>query len=914
MMGQDPASIRWKQVNTDNFQVIFPEGVEDEGKRLTNILEAIYSQVSSSLEHEPKKVSVILHNQSVVANGFVSYAPFRQEMFSISPQDIYPQDWLEQLAIHEFRHVVQLDKINQGVTRLLYFLFGEQAIGAVLGLYIHPWFFEGDAVLEETVHSKAGRGRLPSFEMPLKAQVIEKGVYSYEKGIHGSFKDFVPDFYTTGYFLVASGRAKHGAGLWQDALNYPARKPHLITPFSRAIKKHTGVNKWGFYNETMRELLDQWIWRDSIRGFENYIALNQDPRSGFTNYRYPVLLNDSVVIAQKSGLGHYPQFVTIYPDGSEERLHVPGYSSMVKLSAKAGKVVWSEYTFDKRWDNRVWSDIVSYDVSKRKRKRLTRKRYLHAPDLSPDGEQMVTVETLPDNTYALVVLNANGEETMRYGTPGGNFPITPSWSESGKEIVFVLLRPEGKSIEMLDVPTGQISTILSPGFDDISLPVMHGNEVFFHGTWSGTDNIYRLDIQERKVYQITNAHYGARDISIASDGSEILFADYTADGYNVVRLHRDHFLEIPLDSVVNHSLALHEHIMSEESHYLTDSIEVSDTDHETKRYSKLRNLLNIHSWGPISYDFSSDRVDAGLSLLSQNLLSTTVVNAGYRYNLFEQQGGLYSTVSYLGWYPVLNANVSRTNRFLVDAEQGVDRQWIENSVGGSIVLPLNLTRNKYRRGLSASLSGNLLTTEWISEMPDEHLGNKFLFAGYNLFAFRYHRMAPRDLRPEWGQSVRINFRHAPLGADGYRSVFSVNTQFFMPGLFKHHSLRLSGVYQHNGPGTLAFQSIIPFPRGYFIGFEKEMKGIYSDYHFPLFYPDWRIGPLLYIQRFSMAVFADFAQGVGTENGMAYRSVGAELYSDFHLVNFVFPLNIGVRFSYLPITERTSFEIIYNLAF
>ena len=110
--GQDPASIRWRQINTENFQLIYPDYYETQAQQLAATLEKVYLKGGASLNHSPKKISVILHTQTVKSNGLVAYAPKRVEFYTIPHQDIYAQDWLDQLAIHEFRHVVQIDKIN----------------------------------------------------------------------------------------------------------------------------------------------------------------------------------------------------------------------------------------------------------------------------------------------------------------------------------------------------------------------------------------------------------------------------------------------------------------------------------------------------------------------------------------------------------------------------------------------------------------------------------------------------------------------------------------------------------------------------------------------------------------------------------------------------------------------------------
>ena len=180
---------------------------------------------------EVKRIPVILHYESVISNGNVIWAPRRIELFLTPTQHSYADVWENQLASHELRHYVQISSLNQGITKYLQYFFGEQALGAVLGLYIPLWFLEGDAVLTETLLSNSGRGRLAAFEMPLKTQILEKGIYSYEKAVFGSYKDFTPDYYCLGYHLVTMGRKNYGAAFWQNTLENVAKKPYAITPF-----------------------------------------------------------------------------------------------------------------------------------------------------------------------------------------------------------------------------------------------------------------------------------------------------------------------------------------------------------------------------------------------------------------------------------------------------------------------------------------------------------------------------------------------------------------------------------------------------------------------------------------------------------------------------------------------------------
>lgn len=171
--GQDRPSLRWKQIKTDDFQIIYPDFFEENAQKAASIFSLLYHH-ANTLQLHPKKISIIMHADGGVSNGNVALAPRKSELYTMPSQDP-TDDWLEHLCVHEFRHVVQLDKVNQGLTKDLYYLFGEIFPIAVVGVYVPMWFMEGDAVCFETAVGHLGRGRSPEFLNEMKAQILEKG-------------------------------------------------------------------------------------------------------------------------------------------------------------------------------------------------------------------------------------------------------------------------------------------------------------------------------------------------------------------------------------------------------------------------------------------------------------------------------------------------------------------------------------------------------------------------------------------------------------------------------------------------------------------------------------------------------------------------------------------------------------------
>ena len=103
--GQAPASVKWEQIKTHNFQIIYPDSFYNEANRAANLLEYMYGHISADYDFKPEKISIILYNQSVLSNGYVAWAPSRAEWVTIPPRDSYSEDWLEQLALHEFHEM-----------------------------------------------------------------------------------------------------------------------------------------------------------------------------------------------------------------------------------------------------------------------------------------------------------------------------------------------------------------------------------------------------------------------------------------------------------------------------------------------------------------------------------------------------------------------------------------------------------------------------------------------------------------------------------------------------------------------------------------------------------------------------------------------------------------------------------------
>ena len=73
--GQDPGGIKWLQIKTDRFRIIYPEKYGAGGPEFARYLEMAYSGMSSLYPAGKFRIPVIIHNYTTQSNGYVAWAP-----------------------------------------------------------------------------------------------------------------------------------------------------------------------------------------------------------------------------------------------------------------------------------------------------------------------------------------------------------------------------------------------------------------------------------------------------------------------------------------------------------------------------------------------------------------------------------------------------------------------------------------------------------------------------------------------------------------------------------------------------------------------------------------------------------------------------------------------------------------------
>ncbi len=915
-IGQDPASICWKFIKTEHFKIIYPKQNEKQAQYLANYIEKIYKNSTKTLVSKPRNIPIILHTESVVSNAFTIWAPKRIEFFTIPPQDTYGQEWLQQLAIHEFRHVVQINKINQGFSKIFYYAFGEQITASILGLYIPAWFMEGDAVCAETGLSNTGRGRIPTFEMELKTQTLNGKIYKYDKAVFGSYKDFTPNQYILGYHLTAYARKKYNAAIWNNTIDFVARHPLGITSFSRGIKKNTEINKTKLYYNTLKELDSLWRCQQSLVKYTTQQSLTESPKT-YTNYKHPHYLNDSTIIVVKKGVDDITRFISIDRQKREKKLFTPGFLFSETFSVIDSTIVWVEVNYDLRWDNRKYSIIKTYDLKTDKCKSIQPKSFLFTPDLSKDKKYIVAIENTPLGENNIVIIeNESGNILRKIKSPENTTLLTPSWNDNSTKIVFIAVSDLGKSLMIYNMETNQYSTIIPYSYEEISKPIFHENYIIYNAGYTGIDNIFTIDTNSKQKFQITSSVFGAENANFSSTKNNLIYSDYTAIGYRISEINTDANKWIKYDTIKNNSIKLYETIANQEQCNEKCSF-AADSIYKSKSYSKIKNIFNVHSWAPLSIDADNESINPGVSVLSQNLLSTAFTSLGYKYGLNEKTGSYYANFTYKGFFPVIDFNISKGERastYLNENKENIRFEWHETKINTGFYIPFNISKGKYYRLIEPEIKFSNTYIQHSNSTPSNFIEGEINTLEYSILFYNQKKSVEKDMRARWGQLLEFRYSNTPLKGLNLGEIYSLSSKLNFPGIIKHHSFRVSLGYQKKNYGTYVYSDFISLPRGMQAIRNKEMKTIFLDYKLPLIYPDISLPNFIYIKRIKANLFYDYALFNNFNNISKFQSMGIEATMDFHLFRFIAPIDAGLRITYSLINKHTNTEFLYQIKF
>ncbi len=594
----DPG-LSWKTIESEHLYVHYADGNKTIAEKALAITEAAHQRLTKELNWNPKeKTHVILSDETDQPNGFATPIFFNRTVLYLAPPTSIDtledfDDWLSTLIIHEYTHIIHLDK-SAGSPEYLRKIFGRFFL-LFPNLFQPAWVTEGLATYKETYPERGiGRGQSTMFASMMREEVAKglqpishvnlpvktwpAGTTRYLYGVY--FMTFIVEKY--GEDKLQEWVEEYGDNLFPFFINTNAKQTlgKKLTPL------------WQEYQQWLEAKFQPQIDEIKAKGVTPVIQLSTDA------YR-----TDSVrTVSTKSGdeiyyvrNGGYKRASLMHVDanGNSKELIDLNNGADLDIHPEAGLLL-TQNEFCNNYT--VYKDIYLYDKDENKITRLTEcGRYLFA-SWFPDGVQMAAVKN-DAGRFELQLLDkrAQLQQVLWQASDGeiiGQIDVSPD----GKQVVAsIWRRGDGWNLELFDITdrqwkkiTAGVSITANPQFSP------EGN-ILFSMESNGVYNLHRYYIETAKVEQITNLIGGAFQSSQASVNGDIYYAGYSAEGYAVYKLTE---AEARTDAVT----------------FVDDHLKPIDYEvasHKQKNYSALSNMYP-RWWFPV-LQFSEQRSEFGLT-------------------------------------------------------------------------------------------------------------------------------------------------------------------------------------------------------------------------------------------------------------------------------------------------------------
>ncbi|WP_118193126.1 TolB family protein [Albibacterium indicum] len=912
---QAPPSVKWEQINEPSFNLIYPTELRDLAEQTAIVLKTNIRSISHTLGIKPRKINIILQNRTLEANGYVQLAPRKSEFYTTPPQGGDPVDWITTLAVHEYRHVVQFDKLTGSIK----FPFEELGL-AFFGVALPSWFYEGDAVLTETRFTKGGRGVIPSWEMNFRANLLEDKNYSYQKDYLGSYKDITPGYYQLGYFMTTKLHRDYGDSITNRLLSRIAKNPIRPYNFSRSLKKITGYNTKQWHQQTVDELRDLWQAQSSSLSIKEYTK-QAVPSSKFpTSYYYPQASDNGVIYAIKESPLRVNSIIQL-KDGKETvEVVKTGRQNSPYFSYAAEQFVWNEIREDPRFKLRSYSVIHYYDLSTKRRWKITKKSRLFSPSLSKDATKIAAIEIdLKNENYLVVIDTETGNEINRIPSPGDRNLSHPSFQPDGSHILVVGRNSEGSSIIEFSLANKSSRILLDHQIQEIADPSYTGDGILFKAHYNGIDNLYLLNPETGEIRQLTSVRYGAFNPSYQAEDNKIFFSNYTGRNYEIQSLYLDtlHSRDIRdiENSFISYFKPLSDTINLPRAHSLD-----STRKFQHKAYKEIAHLFNFHSISINDGEYDNlTEYKPGLFFLSNNIMNTLAVKVGGTFDPDIHALNFQTEFAYNRYYPKFSAAYHNREQLAnvrhPQSKEIYPARWREHYSQFQVQFPFSINRLNYNYNINLGIASSYTHRYGINRPDFQNVLIKHIEfpLHYQVSLGRNARRAQLDLAPRWGQNISLNYRHLPFShLTGTR--LALQSTFYFPGLATNHSTQLRFNMQERS-GVFAYENIIPMVSGFDqLTPTQPSNTLFLNYKLPIAYPDFDIGPLAYVKSFKANLFADF-EDIGVGNQPKPRTYGVQLLADVNFFRFVLPeFELGLKGIAVNENNPKKFILQYSLSY
>jgi hypothetical protein len=904
----DPA-LHFRVLATPHFRIHFHQGEDRQAQRLARIAESAWRALERPLGVRPPQLTqVVLADQAEFANGYATPLPYDTiVLYATAPAGVEfnADDWLEVAFTHEFTHIVHLDRSESwaGAVRRV---FG-RTFWAFPNVLLPEWQIEGLAVYEESAITGSGRLHAGDFRA-IVDEAARHGALEPLDRVNGGLTDWPAGagWYAYGLGFHQYLADRFGAETLATLAEGTARR--LPYTASRVFER--------IYGETLGQL-----WIDYEASVAARVAGNATTDPGLTRLthqgfevtgprfdRFVCAGCPAAVVYSANNADGFPAMYRVSLDGSAPvRLTTRVLGS---TSAVDRDVVYFDQVEIRR-NVGVYSDLYVWSRATGAVRELTREARVLEPDLSPDGQTLAAVQNRPgQRDLVLVRLRPDAAIDAALVSEPDTQYNAPKWSPDGRTIAVERHRLGLPSeIVAVDVATRRVRIVASGPHTRFVTPAWRPDGRAIVAAAAPDDetfNLFEFTLDPPRVLQLTHVTGGAAWPDVSPDGRTIVFAGYTADGFDL--------FSIPYPPATESAAQVMATALPEPTPGSTGEV-------PSTAYSPLATLKPT-SWSP-AFERDSAQFRLGAAAAGFDVLGYHAYAMSATWPLTAPAGAITPAratpdwsvaYAYDRWRPTFFATASRATSFFAGpaAANGTPSSatLVERQLESGVLFPIRHERSSHLAQLALARTVNEYS------LPDSTFSRDLtsIKAAWETLTGRVYGYSI-SVEDGVAAGATVETVRKALGSSADGTIVTGDVRAYLPGLGGHHVIAarlaagastgdasvgrtfLLGGGLSNASvvdfGSGAISLLRGFPSNTFAG--SHVALINLDYRWPIARPQRGLGtwPLL-LHTVHAAVFADAGHAwTRAFNASAMKtSVGAELSTDV-VAGYYFPVTTVV---------------------
>ncbi|MGD8591977.1 MAG: hypothetical protein PVF82_04050 [Gammaproteobacteria bacterium] len=778
-------------MSTPHFLFHYHDGEQDLANELAVIAERTHSQLSQYFNWIPDSpTQVILTDRMDFANGWATPLPRNTMTLIASPPDEINNledydNWLEIVFIHEYTHVLHVDKVF-GAPQLLRKIFGRYDF-FFPNAFQPAWILEGIATYIETDDMKhIGRGQNTSFKTLMRMDV-EHGIKPIQQ-VNQPMVSWPAGTtrYLYGVYFMNFIRDRYGDEELRNWLHQYSN--NFFWFINTNARKTLGKNfnqLWDEFGIYLEEQFRPTI--DKIKAAGVTEGTNISNAGYFTGY--PRVLPNGDLYYVSNDFASHPKLMVLKKGAGKPSKVTDVEGERFDIHPKAG-ILMTKIELTKSVN--LFSDLYHIDFDGNETRLTKGKRYTYAT-WSPDGQRIVAVHNDSGNK-ALHLLSSDGQfiETLWQGSDH-EVISQPDWSPDGKSIIAAVWRAGSQwNLEQFSLQTKTWSKLTqTPFIEGQPQYTADGGEVLFVADYNGVFNVMRMDLQSGNTVTLTNLLGGAFSVTPTAHGNGIYYMGINANGHDVYHLPQVHAKPVAIKPVAEPSISTSKNPLKD---IQADDGFTADNA-KTANYNGLANLAPT-LWTP-TFNITNDVAEFGVATYGNDPLYRHfyTLYAAYDFNNEITSGQL--DYIYDRWNPSIKLSLQRDPLRYYQSDQ-LRRIRMEETITAELIFPF--LKRERQWALHLGLVHDKESDKWTdtniapyNSFIDEIVG---IATSYNSAKFY-----PKSISVSDGQRFRLVAEDSDtLESDYTGQVYTLDWRGFL-SLGKRHVLggRLVGGWGSDDP-------------------------------------------------------------------------------------------------------------------